>query len=554
MRHLLLIVVLVLVAISSSTGATSSSSLLRCSEESFAALGGSLPSRWSQAQYAICAGGIVYDVACPQGRQFEPSSQRCSADEVQSDLSAVKTMNDFEDLCTNPNEVQFFPNPTNCSQYVICYGLVPIEQSCSQGLLFNPALGLCDIPGNVVCGYSCPPVDDPFNPVWLPDAQLEDCARHYLCFQGEPILFFCPNNLYFDVRSKTCTFPQYSACRVPDVYCHPNKTMNAAHPRTCTSYYECESGFPHLRSCAAGEYFDPRREFCVVGVCPPTGETTTTTPGPQTSTTTNFTSTIVLSTTPSDFPTTELPMTVTLSTIPPTTTDSPSTPMTTGMETTVGPTTIDTSSQPTETTMTGVESTTSGVESTTGGGTTTTGFESTTVEASTSTDAGTTTEVESTTGAAITTESESTTEVFTTPTDAASTTDVDVTTEPATTTEVLTTTAEVTTTTELATTTEDVSTTAEATTTTELATTTTTEEVTTPSEVTTTPTEPPTTIDPSLFCAGISAGVLPYPGNCYQYILCLNGLGAISECGLNQIFNPVVGVCVPGDRVTCIFG
>uniref|UniRef100_A0A182I5M8 Chitin-binding type-2 domain-containing protein n=1 Tax=Anopheles arabiensis TaxID=7173 RepID=A0A182I5M8_ANOAR len=203
--------------------------------------------------------------------------------------SHVEVAFQFEELCNNPDVVQIFPNPTNCTQYILCYGTVPIVQSCSGGLLFNPQLNTCDLPGNVVCGYSCPSVDDPYNPVWLPDAQLQDCSRHYLCFKGEPLQFQCYSNLYFDIETRTCTYPQYSTCRVPNVYCNTTLTVNVENPRSCTSYYTCVEGFPHYRTCGYEEYFSV-----------PLDPTTTTTEQPTTTTPEPTTTTEMVTIDPSD--------------------------------------------------------------------------------------------------------------------------------------------------------------------------------------------------------------------------------------------------------------
>ncbi|XP_058126760.1 mucin-2-like [Anopheles ziemanni] len=695
--------------------ASTTATLLRCSEQSFDAFGGVLPSGLSKSKYSICSDGVVHEIACPHGDHFDSASQKCITSHEFEQQAVMESYFEFEELCTNPNEVQFLPNPTNCTQYIICYGLVAIQQSCEYGLLFNPELGLCDIPSNVVCGYSCPRVDDPENPVWLPDARLEDCSRHYLCFQGNPIQFFCQNNLYFDVISNTCTYPQYSACSIPGVYCDALRTENIENPRSCTSYYTCLEGFPHFKSCANDEYFSTEMGRCVVGSCPPQVETTTqplpTTPTGITSTidlntsTTSFTSTTDISTSTTSFTstvisteqsTTELSSNPTLSTpiITSTeiTTEFPTPTMTTpGGETTPAVTTVDAGSTTVEVLSTTLDTTLDSTVSSTEASTTTTESGSTsdvsitttedgttastseiplttgdvtstefisttvsvptitlpsttesgstievtistttedpfttvvtptiesstatevgttpeitistttedptttettfttevtpTVESSTATDAGTTaevtistttedpttTETTFTTEVTPTVESSTTTEVGTTPEVTISTTTEDPTTTEASTTETtftteVTPTVESSTATEVGTTPEvTISTTTEDPTTTEASTTETTftteetptveSSTTTEAEITTT-TLPTTTIDPSEFCQGSGNGAFPYPGNCYQYILCLNGSGIISECAENQIFNATQRVCVPGDRSTCSF-
>ncbi|XP_053659671.1 mucin-2-like [Anopheles marshallii] len=497
---------------------------LRCSEEQFNGLGGSLPSPRSPSEYSRCVQGAVHTVPCPNGQYFDAHMKKCLFEPAAREVRSETTFQ-FEELCNNPNAVEIFPNPTNCSQYIICYGLVPIEQSCANGLLFNPQLNTCDIPTNVVCGYNCPAIDDPSNPVWLPDSRLEDCSRHYLCFQGNPLQFYCYNNLYFDIVSRTCTYPQYSACSVPGVYCNANMTMNVANPRSCTSYYVCEDGFPHFRNCDFEEYFSEALGMCIPGTCEPGTTTTsgTTTFEPSSTTASSETTTPLTSTTDLNTPTGELTSTT------PSLTTTELTPTTDS--TTVDLTTTSTplSTQDLSTTTTSFETTTT-IESTT----LTSEPESTTLDSSTP---------EPTTSGEL-----STTEVLSTTTASPST--------PETTSEFITdsTSSEPST----ASSTQEISTTTTEASTSELTETTTVELTTTSTDSTTTMPETTTTtemvtIDPNEVCAGLGIVILPYPGSCILYILCLNGIGGVSTCAAGQIFNPDTTTCVPGNQETCTF-
>uniref|UniRef100_A0A182K4V3 Chitin-binding type-2 domain-containing protein n=1 Tax=Anopheles christyi TaxID=43041 RepID=A0A182K4V3_9DIPT len=606
---------------------------LRCLEQSFDGFGGVFPSPYSHQEYSRCVEGVVQTVPCPNGHYFDTKTQSCQFEQSVESVHLEVALQ-FEELCNNPDVVQIFPNPTNCTQYVICYGTVPIVQTCSNGLLFNPLLNTCDVPGNVVCGYSCPNEDDPFNPVWLPDARLEDCSRHYLCFKGEPLQFYCYNNLYFDIETRTCTYPQYSACRVPNVYCNTTFTTNIENPRSCNSFYTCIDGFPHYRTCEFNEYFSVQLGVCVPGACPPDTTTTVlptiteptsttvssgTTPSFTSTTdwntqTTDFSSTTVsISTNPSDSTstvpesTTLVPSTLepTTSSVPSTSTISPTTfeistivPSTTELTTggeTITPTIPDTSTIPPTTfeTSTFVPST---PELTTDSPTTTTVFSTstmspTTIETSTfvpSTPELTTggetitpTTADSSTMSPTTIETStfvpSTPELTTggetiTPTTADTSTMSPTTIETSTfvpSTPELTTGGETITPTipdssTMTPTTVETSTIVSSTPepTTQEATTTSTESATTTTELTTTTPEPTTTpipttttemvtIDPNEACVGLGIAILPYPGNCYMYIVCVSGLGGLSECKANEIFNPVALVCVPGNQQTC---
>ncbi|XP_052890071.1 uncharacterized protein LOC128298361 [Anopheles moucheti] len=572
MRFNHVLMVLTSVAFSCATGN------LLCSEEQFNGLGGSLPSPGSPSEYSRCVQGAVHTVPCANGQYFDAHVQKCLSEPVVQEIRWEASFQ-FEELCNNPNAVEIFPNPTNCSQYIICYGLVPIEQNCGYGLLFNPQLNTCDIPTNVICGYSCPAIDDPLNPVWLPDSRLEDCSRHYLCFQGNPLQFYCSNNLYFDILSRTCTYPQYSACSVPGVDCSANTTVNVANPRSCTSYYVCEDGFPHFRNCGFEEYFSEALGVCIPGTCEPG---TTTTSG----TTTNEPSTTTVSseTTPSFESTTAIESTTTPSE-PESTTLAPTTlELTTSDVLSTTTSTFETTSEAITDSTTSTESSTQEISTTTTETSTSELTETTTVEMTTTSTDSTTTMPESTTAVSPST-------VETTSEDITDSTSIDISTESSTqeisttTTETSTseltetTTIEMTTTSTDSTTTMPESTTAVSPSTTEttseditdsttidISTASSTQEVsttttetstselteTTTVELTTTTTEM-VTIDPSEVCAGLDLAFLPYPGSCIMYIVCLLGNGAVASCAPGQIFNPNTNTCAPGNQETCTF-
>jgi hypothetical protein len=51
----------------------------------------------------------------------------------------------------------------------------------------------------------CPPVDPLTYSVLLPN--YDDCTTYYLCSKGVPILYPCPDGLYFNPKSDVCDWP-----------------------------------------------------------------------------------------------------------------------------------------------------------------------------------------------------------------------------------------------------------------------------------------------------------------------------------------------------------
>ncbi|CAG9811756.1 unnamed protein product [Chironomus riparius] len=90
------------------------------------------------------------------------------------------------------------------------------------------------------------------------------------------------------------------------------------------------------------------------------------------------------------------------------------------------------------------------------------------------------------------------------------------------------------------------------TTTSTLTTTTSTPTTTTSAQTTTTSTPTTTTTESSLpndFCHGINFGRFPHPHNCFQFVVCINEVATILNCGSAEIFYD--GACVKGDPMTC---
>lgn len=94
---------------------------------------------------------------CPADTYFDPSllvcnnkeDVKCLIDNLLPDLM----------LCNETDGLVLFPNPYDCSSYVVCdpnswgFGFL---QYCPDGLEFNPELSVCDYPENFDCVEEVP--------------------------------------------------------------------------------------------------------------------------------------------------------------------------------------------------------------------------------------------------------------------------------------------------------------------------------------------------------------------------------------------------------------
>ena len=93
--------------------------------------------------------------------------------------------------------LQYHRDPEVCSNYWSCYNGCAYEQTCQNGLVWNPTHNYCDWPSNVDCndtnpnpnphpdpGFDCPEHDGFY-------ADENNCMKYYECRQNKPNHLSC---------------------------------------------------------------------------------------------------------------------------------------------------------------------------------------------------------------------------------------------------------------------------------------------------------------------------------------------------------------------------
>uniref|UniRef100_A0A6E8W5J0 Chitin-binding type-2 domain-containing protein n=1 Tax=Anopheles coluzzii TaxID=1518534 RepID=A0A6E8W5J0_ANOCL len=118
-----------------------------------------------------------------------------------------------------------------------------------------------------------------------------NCSEFYMCRNGRPVLFACPENMYFDVDTSACGYeafcadndvdfeqdpyeppvPEYRPIEANPSQLVPTQTSvcRGAAPgavRTdttgCSAFYQCTKAGPLRLECPAGTLFDSNRLVC----------------------------------------------------------------------------------------------------------------------------------------------------------------------------------------------------------------------------------------------------------------------------------------------------
>ncbi|XP_058125753.1 protein obstructor-E-like [Anopheles ziemanni] len=89
--------------------------------------------------YYYCFEGEPFYGLCAAGHRFDEGRQSCLQASV------------HECFACPPTGAVHLANPVRCDRYVLCFHGVAHERICPVGLLFNQAIGQCDLMKNVVC-------------------------------------------------------------------------------------------------------------------------------------------------------------------------------------------------------------------------------------------------------------------------------------------------------------------------------------------------------------------------------------------------------------------
>ncbi|CAG7786435.1 unnamed protein product [Allacma fusca] len=217
-------------------------------------------------------------------------------------------------------EESLHPHPTDCHKFYECSNGDAYLFRCDGNLYFDPSTGMCDWPENVDCkasptsrmkrplelseclgkgNYSCTD-----NGAW-PHEEL--CEYYYDCWEGAATLCRCIDGYLFDLEWRGCNYPEMVDCgdrinpgtaptpapkttttagtgptQPSDDFVCPKDEGLFPNPKDCSTYYQCNEGYPFLEDCPPDLVFNPRTLYCDylenVPECNGNPATTTTTP------------------------------------------------------------------------------------------------------------------------------------------------------------------------------------------------------------------------------------------------------------------------------------
>ncbi|XP_058065690.1 peritrophin-1-like [Anopheles bellator] len=186
---------------------------------------GFLPHETDCSKYYSCYGGEAYLQECPDGKYFDPTRTVC-------DLEANV------DCVTNncpPDGIVFLPIPNVCDRYLICINGDAFEGVCDGDLFFDAVLGDCNLKNESGCLVN-PCIQPPPSPPQLEIyPNPADCHQYLICSNGEPVVRECAPQLVFDPSSLQCVPGEECLPTEGTTTVNPGSTTTAAGATTDSS-------------------------------------------------------------------------------------------------------------------------------------------------------------------------------------------------------------------------------------------------------------------------------------------------------------------------------
>jgi hypothetical protein len=256
------------------------------------------PSEECADHYYSCSGGRYIRMPCAPGTMFDKESGKCdhpmyvrACGGQPTEPTEATTI--ARDEVIGPKidcsrlEPGDYANPyEECSgTYFSCVGIDSIARYCQESLVYDPELGLCNLPEYVtVCGgYPTQPTETPYYPIpeseydcsgklngaYYPDPDNQCSNLYYSCVGGHGTKHWCATeNLRYDPELEICELEEY----VP--VCGGYRTTPApptdSNPIEIDRSYSCkglqagnypaDTCAPYYWACAAGAEYGTRVE------------------------------------------------------------------------------------------------------------------------------------------------------------------------------------------------------------------------------------------------------------------------------------------------------
>lgn len=214
--------------------------------------------------YLMCSGNQWWYNYCPLGMYFNRTLNFCLPDVenvcpvAQSNRQHINTTNEelLEEACQQEGVLR--PSALACNRYYICISGKWKQQHCGNNNFYDPQLSQCSPDTEGICQdlkADCLPEETRLLP--------GNCSAYEKCsLEGKWIRWDCPPGDIYDDLLKQCVVND-GICSNGGLrkVCSPLETRKLA--LKCTQFYYCDDGQWAIGSCLKGSMYWPQKQMCV---------------------------------------------------------------------------------------------------------------------------------------------------------------------------------------------------------------------------------------------------------------------------------------------------
>nr|XP_032834889.1 chondroitin proteoglycan 2-like isoform X3 [Petromyzon marinus] len=239
-----------------------------------------------------CSNSQTYHKQCPSNLVFNPAISVCDWPGAGAGQVAAATTQSHNLPVVNPIFCQskadgLYADPSDSHSFYHCSNSQTYHKQCPSNLVFNPAISVCDWPGEgagqvaaaTTQGHNIPVV----NPIFCQSkadglyADPSDSHSFYHCSNSQTYHKQCPSNLVFNPAISVCDWPgagegagQVAAATtqghnipvVNPVFCQSKADGLYADPSDSHSFYHCSNFLTYHKQCPANLVFNPAISVC----------------------------------------------------------------------------------------------------------------------------------------------------------------------------------------------------------------------------------------------------------------------------------------------------
>ncbi|XP_061437967.1 uncharacterized protein LOC133362994 isoform X3 [Lethenteron reissneri] len=197
-----------------------------------------------------CSNSLTYHKQCPANLVFNPAISVCDWPVVNSGFCHDKADG-------------LYPDPSDSHSFYHCSNSLTYHKQCPANLVFNPAISVCDWPGNVAAATTQATTKSVVNSVFCQDKadglypDPSDSHSFYHCSNSLTYHKQCPANLVFNPAISVCDWPV-----VNSGFCHDKADGMYADPSDSHSFYHCSNSLTYHKQCPANLVFNTAKNRC----------------------------------------------------------------------------------------------------------------------------------------------------------------------------------------------------------------------------------------------------------------------------------------------------